>query len=228
MPTSSSIIGRNLQFIRPAGGHPLVPARGPLRLSAVRGAARQLQVPGQITRRQVVQGTIPGWNNLLDPFPIVATDAVSVNYNLNQTTFVEGTFGRAWNKQGTYQTDPISDARTAGLANFPLLFPDANVIDPDVLRATEALNKGQPPAPYWDGTRVWKAPNFSWGNRIVRRSTPARRPTSVEQPPRAPDEGSVDQPDESRGPAHDQDRVLHQPQHQAGVRRRLRHRTSGA
>ena len=21
--------------------------------------------------------------------------------------------------------------------------------------------------PFWDGTRIWKAPNFSWGNRIV-------------------------------------------------------------
>ena len=33
-------------------------SRGPLRLSAVRVLARQLQIPGQITRRQVVQGTI--------------------------------------------------------------------------------------------------------------------------------------------------------------------------
>ena len=47
-----------------------------------------------------------------DPFPIVATDAVSVNYNLTPTMFLEGTFGRAWNKQGTYQTDPVADART--------------------------------------------------------------------------------------------------------------------
>ena len=65
--------------------------------------------------------------------PGVGTDAVSVNYNLNQTTFLEGTFGRAWNKQGTYQVNPISDARTAGLADLPLLFPDAGDIDPHLL-----------------------------------------------------------------------------------------------
>jgi Carboxypeptidase regulatory-like domain len=166
MPTSSSIIGRNLEFVRPP--EDTLSYQPAVRFDYQPFAALRVsyKFQGQITRRQVVQGSIPGWNNLLDPFPIVATDAVSVNYNLNQTTFVEGTFGRAWNKQGTYQTDPISDARTAGLANFPLLFPDANIIDPDYY-AYEALNKGQPQAPYWDGTRVWKAPTFSWGGRIV-------------------------------------------------------------
>jgi hypothetical protein len=166
MPTSSSIIGRNLEFIRPA--EDTLSYQPAVRFDYQPFASLRVsyKFQGQITRRQVVQGTIPGWNNLLDPFPIVATDAVSVNYNLNQTTFIEGTFGRAWNKQGTYQTDPISDARTAGLADFPLLFPDANIIDPDYY-AFEALSNGRPQAPYWDGTRVWKAPSFSWGNRIV-------------------------------------------------------------
>ena len=166
MPTSSSIIGRNLEFIRPAEDTLSYQPAVRFDYQPFESLRVSYKFQGQITRRQVVQGTIPGWNNLLDPFPIVATDAVSVNYNLNQTTFVEGTFGRAWNKQGTYQTDPISDARTAGLADFPLLFPDANIIDPDYY-AFEALSNGRPQAPYWDGTRVWKAPSFSWGNRIV-------------------------------------------------------------
>jgi hypothetical protein len=166
MPTSSSIIGRNLEFVRPA--EDTLSYQPAVRFDYQPFAALRVsyKFQGEQFRRQVLNGTIPGWNNSLDPFPIKATDAVSVNYNLNQTTFVEGTFGRAWNKQGTYQTDPISDARTAGLADFPLLFPDARVVDPSYY-AYEALNKGEPAAPYWDGTRVWKVPNFSWGGRIA-------------------------------------------------------------
>jgi hypothetical protein len=166
MPTSSSIIGRNLEYIRPA--EDTLSYQPAFRVDYQPFAALRVnyKFQGQITRRQVVNGFIPGWNNLLDPFPIVATDAVSVNYNVSQTMFVEGTFGRAWNKQGTYQTDPISDARNAGLADFPRLFPDANIIDPGYY-AYWALNNGRPQAPYWDGTRVWKAPSFMWGNRIV-------------------------------------------------------------
>ena len=56
--------------------------------------------------------------------------------------------------------------RAAGLANLPLLFPDANVINPEYY-GYWALNTGSPAAPYWDGNRVYKAPNFTWGNRIT-------------------------------------------------------------
>jgi hypothetical protein len=165
MPTGSSIVGRNLEFIRPA--EDTLSYQPAFRFDYQPYAALRVsyKFQGQITRRQVLNGTIPGWNNTLDPFPIVATDAVSVNYNLSPTMFLEGTFGRAWNKQGTYQTDPVADARAAGVSGIPLLFPDANIIDPDYY-AYGALNSGEPSASYWDGTRVWKAPNFSWGNRV--------------------------------------------------------------
>ena len=165
MPTGSSILGRNLEFLRPA--EDTLSYQPAFRIDYQPYAALRVsyKFQGQITRRQVLNGTIPGFNNTLDPFPIVATDAVSVNYNLTPTMFLEGTFGRAWNKQGTYQTDPVADARSTGVAGLPTLFPDANIISPDYYAYT-ALNEGKPTASYWDGTRVWKAPNFSWGNRI--------------------------------------------------------------
>lgn len=90
---------------------------------------------------------------------------MQINYNLGPRMFLEGTFGRAWNKQGTYQTDQVADARATGVVALPTLFPEANIIDPNYY-AYRALNDGRPQAAYWDGTRVWKAPNFSWGNRI--------------------------------------------------------------
>ncbi|CAN5877129.1 hypothetical protein BH24ACI4_BH24ACI4_21100 [soil metagenome] len=165
LPTGSDIIGRNLDFIRPS--EDTISYQPAFRLDYQPYTALRVsyKFQGQLTRRQVLNGTIPGWNNTLDPFPIVATDAVQVNYNLGPRMFLEGTFGRAWNKQGTYQTDQVADARTTGVAALPTLFPDANIIDPNYY-AYRALNDGQPQAAYWDGTRVWKAPNFSWGNRI--------------------------------------------------------------
>ena len=165
MPTGSSILGRNLEFLRPV--EDTLSYQPAFRIDYQPYAALRVsyKFQGQITRRQVLNGTIPGFNNTLDPFPIVATDAVSVNYNLTPTMFLEGTFGRAWNKQGTYQTDPVADARSAGVAGLPTLFPEANIISPDYYAYT-ALNEGKPTASYWDGTRVWKAPNFTWGSRI--------------------------------------------------------------
>ena len=64
--------------------------------------------------------------------------------------------------------------------------------------------------PYWDGTRIWKAPDFTWGNRIGGTTRERAAQHLVPRlPQRQPDVGPLDQPDESRGPAHDQDRLLH-------------------
>jgi Carboxypeptidase regulatory-like domain len=166
MPTSSSIVGNNLEYIRPAEDTLTYQPAFRFDYQALASLRLSYKYQGQIARHQTNQGVMPGWNDTVTPFTGVGTDAVSVNYNLSSTTFLEGTFGRAWNKQGSYQIDPISDSRTAGLANFPLLFPDAAVINPEYY-GYSALNSGEPTAPYWDGTRVWKVPSFSWGNRIV-------------------------------------------------------------
>ena len=166
MPTSSTIVGTNLQFIRPAEDTLAYQPAFRFDYQAMPSLRVSYKYQGQITRQQVNQGTIPGWNDTVTPFTGVGTDAASINYNLGPTMFLEGTFGRAWNKQGSYQVNPVSDSRTVGLANFPLLFPNAAVINP-AYYGHSALTAGKPAAPYWDGTRVWKVPNFSWGNRIA-------------------------------------------------------------
>ena len=58
--------------------------------------------------------------------------------------------------------------------NLPLIFPDANVINPDYY-AYEILNFQNPP--YWDGTRIYKVPAFQWGNRRHRGYAERRRRT---------------------------------------------------
>jgi len=166
MPTSSTITGRNLEFIRPVEDTLTYQPAFRFDYQALPSLRVSYKYQGQMARQQVNQGTLPGWNDTVTPFTGVGTDAGSINYNLSSTMFLEGTLGRAWNKQGSYQTNAVSDSRNVGLANFPLLFPNASVINP-AYYGYSALNAGKPAAPYWDGTRVWKVPSFAWGNRIV-------------------------------------------------------------
>ena len=103
------------------------------------------------------------------------------------------------------QVNPVSDARTVGLADLPLLFPDANVHQSRLLRV-RALNGQAAGAVLGRDARICKAPNFTWGNRIAKRRAAQRRATRLRST--QPDVGSLRQPDESGGPAHAQDRLL--------------------
>jgi hypothetical protein len=167
MPTSSNVAGTNLQFIRPPEDTLQYQPAARVDYQPLPSLRVSYKYQGQIDRRQVNQGTIPGWNDLKTPYTGRGTDAVSVNYNLSSTMFIEGTFGRAWNQLaggGGIPVNDVADARQTGLANLPLLFPNASILNPSYY-AYEVLNFQQPP--YWDGIRIWKVPSFSWGGRIV-------------------------------------------------------------
>ena len=166
MPTSSTTVGTNFQYIRPVEDtlsyQPAIrfdyQARPSLRVS--------YKYQGSLNRDQVFQGSIPGWNDGRMTYSGTGTDAGSVNYNLSPTLFLEGTLGRAWNHQqnNLFLINDVADSRKSGLAALPLLYNDAAVI-PTNSYNYEVLNSMAPP--YWDGTRVWNAPEFAWGNRIV-------------------------------------------------------------
>jgi hypothetical protein len=167
MPTTSNVVGTNLQFIRPPQDTMQYQPAIRFDYQALPSLRVSYKYQGQIDRKQVNQGTIPGWNDLITPYTGRGTDAVSVNYNLSSTMFLEGTFGRAWNQLaggGGIPVDSVADARTTGLADLPLLFPNASILNTSYY-AYDVLNFQKPP--YWDGTRIWKVPSFSWGNRIV-------------------------------------------------------------
>ena len=69
--------------------------------------------------------------------PSSARQRSTVNYNLNPTMFLEGTYGRSGNEQagcaltgggrnfctGALPMNPISNRLAAGLGNLPFLFP---------------------------------------------------------------------------------------------------------
>jgi hypothetical protein len=128
-------------------------------------------------RKQTVNGSIPGFNDTRMQNPVVGTWAITGNYNLNPTTFVESTWGRSSNEQagcaltgggpnfctGALPMNPISNRIEAGLGGLPFLFPDANVLNPDYY-AYSVMNDVQPPI--WDGTRLQMQPGFTWAGRV--------------------------------------------------------------
>jgi hypothetical protein len=130
-------------------------------------------------RNQIINGTLPGFNDTKMQRPVVSSWVTTMNYTFGPTTFLEATYGRSQDElagcalaqQSTgplfctsaIPMGPTSDRRSAGLEGLPLLFPDANVINPDYY-AHKALEMVKPD--FWDGTRAWLPPVFAWGNRV--------------------------------------------------------------
>jgi Carboxypeptidase regulatory-like domain len=180
----STTIGTNHQFIQPTYDTLLYQPALRLDYQLTPGLRVSVKYQGNNMSKRVTLGSLPGWNDAIVPIPRKGTEAVTVAYNVNATTFLEGTYGRAGNQLagcGGLPVNDVADSRTTGLANLPLLFPDANVINPDYY-AYSILQSQQPP--YWDGTRIYKVPALSWGNRLVANtaSSPGSPPPNVIYP----------------------------------------------
>jgi hypothetical protein len=69
----------------------------------------------------------------------------------------------------------VTDAanRLGALKDFPLLYPDAGVVDKRYY-AFQVLNNLNPV--WWDGTRINLPPAFSWGSRIMGSATTGNLP----------------------------------------------------
>ncbi len=145
-------------------------------------------------RNTTINGTIPGFNDTRQYKPTVSTIAITVNYTLGSTMFVEGTYGHAQNEltgcalaqagtgptfcQAAFAMNPAGNRFNDGLGNLPFLFPNANVIDPSYY-AFEALNGVNPPN--WVDGRVVMPPSFTWGSRVTN-TTPNYAPPNTPYP----------------------------------------------
>ena len=147
--------------------------------------ATRLRVTGKYSgwqqRRDVINGSLPGFNDTQMQRPVISNLSFSGNYNLNNTTFVEATYGRSRNElagcalaqTGTGPTNCTnaivmnegSNRNNVGLGGLPMLFPDANKLNPDYY-AYQALNKMDPAPPAWVNGEFQKPPTFAWGNRV--------------------------------------------------------------
>jgi hypothetical protein len=128
---------------------------------------------GQRARKLITPGTIQGFNDVQNPYPFITNYGVTVNYTMNSSTFIEGTYGFIRNQLaggasiGNTLTGGILVNPTANLSTlpgFPLLYPNAGVVDPRYYAFT-TLNDLNPS--WFDGSRINLPPAFGWGTRIV-------------------------------------------------------------
>src|SRR5262249_44332197 len=81
---------------------------------------------GQRERVLTRPGLIPGFTDVLFPYPFITNYAITGNYAINPTTFLEGTYGfirnelTGGNENGILMND--SSNRLNGLAGFPLIY----------------------------------------------------------------------------------------------------------
>ncbi len=122
---------------------------------------------GQRARRLTQPGNIPGFSDVYTPYPFITNYGGTVNWVVNSTTFVEGTYGfirnqlSGGNEGGLLVNDSAN--RLNGLANFPLLYPNAGKVDPSYYAYT-VMQDVKPV--FWDGTNINLPPVFGWGSLI--------------------------------------------------------------
>ena len=115
-------------------------------------------------------GEVPCQHDVLSPYPYITNYGVTVNYTLNPTTFIEGTYGFIRNElvggnEGGVLVNPSSNRLDPafGLQNFPLIYPNAGAVDSQYY-ANHVLNETNPP--WWDGSTISLPPIFNWGGRV--------------------------------------------------------------
>src|SRR6185436_18432435 len=175
MPNRTQTSGSNYNYeLGGAGGDPL-PIVDQLRQQPAIRVDYQLNAKTRISgtyggdrqRALTTPGNIPGFTDVLFPYPFITKYSVTANYMLNNSTFLEGTYGfirnelTGGNENGILMNESAN--RLNGLATFPLLYPDAGIVPQDSY-AYEVLQDVKPP--FWDGTKVNLPPTFSWGGRI--------------------------------------------------------------
>ena len=122
---------------------------------------------GQRQAPLTTPGLIPGFTDVLTPYPFITNYAITVNYTMNPTTFLEGTYGfirnelTGGNENGILINDSAN--RLTGLPGFPLLYANAGVV-PKESYAYEVMQDVKPA--FWDGTSLNLPPIFNWGGRI--------------------------------------------------------------
>jgi hypothetical protein len=118
---------------------------------------------GQRGFRGTTPGTIPGFNDTYNAYPWVNAFATTVNYTINPTTFLEGTYGYSNRRLGGIVNSDFTNRFNTGLQGLPSLFPGANGI-PEGSYNRRVMDDVAPPF-FVDGL-AQLAPTFQWGTRI--------------------------------------------------------------
>jgi hypothetical protein len=122
---------------------------------------------GQRQKRVTQPGVIPGFSDVYVPYPTIANYAITADYTVSPTMFVEVTYGRIQNSlaggnEGGILLNDESN-RLKSLKDFPMLYPDAGVLDPNSY-GYSVMQAEQPK--FWDGKSLNLPPVFGWGSKI--------------------------------------------------------------
>jgi Carboxypeptidase regulatory-like domain/TonB-dependent Receptor Plug Domain len=180
LPNRTQAVGSNYNYQIGGAGFPDLPTTNQLEQQpAIRldyQLSQKLRVTGKYsgdrlraltTPGGVQTNGLPGYTDSVFPYPFITNYAVTANYMVSPTMFLEGTYGfirnelTGGNNGGILTAD--SSNRLNGLAAFPLLYPNAGIV-PTGAYAYGILNAVKPP--FWDGTQMNLPPTFSWGGRI--------------------------------------------------------------
>jgi hypothetical protein len=118
----------------------------------------------QLGNKDVVPGSIPGFNDVQNTRANIFSVATTVNYNLNPTTFLEGTFGVAQNQLGNFPVSSYANRNNVGLGSIPLLFQNYGFLD---TRYYEYSVISELDLPLFVNGEIQLPPLFSWGGRIT-------------------------------------------------------------
>src|SRR5207244_10729496 len=96
----------------------------------------------------ITPSLIPGFTDVLFPYPFITNYAATANYMINPTMFLEGTYGfirnelTGGNENGVLMNESAN--RLKDLASFPLLYANAGVV-PKQSYAYQVLSAVKPP-----------------------------------------------------------------------------------
>jgi hypothetical protein len=131
-------------------------------------ASNKLRLMGkgqfQIGNSAVVPGSIPGFNDTRNPVPYIYTWALTMNYQMNPTTFFEGTYGLSQNQLGAPGVTQYYNKANIGLAAIPTLYPDSGKFDPSYYEVGILSKYG---APFFVNGVSMLPPTFAWGTNIA-------------------------------------------------------------
>jgi hypothetical protein len=119
---------------------------------------------GQRATVKPTAGSIPGFNDTLTRFPFITNYSTTVDYALNSSTVVEGTWGFIRNQLGSPIITDQMNRCNVGLCDIPFLFPDYGKLPAEgyqrqLLSAMEV--------PYLVNDTLILMPQYAWGNRIA-------------------------------------------------------------
>ncbi len=122
---------------------------------------------GQRQRPVHRPGILAGFTDVYTPKPYITNYAITANYVFSPTTFLEVTYGRIQNELADGNEGGIllneESNRLNSLKDFPMLYPDAGVMDPGYY-GYKIMEAEKPP--FWDGKSLNLPPVWGWGSRI--------------------------------------------------------------